>query len=1064
MPGHAVRALAAFALLLIAAPLPAVPVHDWSKSFAYHSVPIATSIATDELGNVFVIGNYRGNVKFGDEIHSSEGVADIFLVKYDAAGNPLWSRSFGSFDWEASHGVAVDGSGNVIVIGNFHYSVDFGGGVLTSQGNNDIFVAKYDPDGNHLWSQRFGDQQNQEGMAVAADAAGTVAITGWFDGVLDFGGGPLTSGAQIDGYVAKFDADGNHLWSRSFGDDGFQRSDAVAIDAAGNTVITGDFAGTVDFGAGPLTSLGTDDIFLASFDPGGELNWAQQFGDAALQRANSLASDSSGHVVLAGYFYGSVDFGGDGFTSLGASDAYVASFDAAGTHLFSRQFGGVDEQIPTSVAIDALGNIALSGFFEQTIDFGGGALTSEGDHELFVASLDADGGHLWSQGFANVRYDFGSAVCADGAGNVVFSGGFVAPVDLGGGTFTPGLDEAGFLAQFDDSGGHVWSRELAMPNGFGAGLDLTVDSANAVILAGACQGSVDFGQGELSGGAQTDDVILAKFAADGTPLWSRRFGDVASSQAASEVAADAANNIVVAGTFTGSLDFGGTPLSANTEDVYLAKLDADGNHLWSRHFAGENWQSVQDLELSNSGAIVIAGYLNGSVDFGGGVLTSAGSGDAYVACFDASGNHLWSKSFGDASEQRAYAVGIDADDNVFLAGMMWGNVDFGGGVFNVAGGSDIFLASFDANGDYRFSRRFGDDKNQGLSGIALDADGNVVLTGYFEGALNFGGGVLNSTSGTDIFVASFNNTATHRWSRRFGAIGSEIGTSIDCDASGRVVVTGTMQEPVDFGGGLLAGNGNASIFLLALDAGGDYAWAERYEGQYDVWPTAVTVDDNGFISLTGTTYQSLDFGGGRLGGTIFLAHFGDEQVPVRFANFAATLRQRAVELRWDVRSDDAQERFTLTRRDAAQAPAIAIASGNLRAAPPTYLDASVVPGQTYLYQLVIHTADGTELESSKLSVSVPALRATLAQNVPNPFNPKTIIEYTLGERSTTALHIYDAAGRLVTRLDQGLREAGAHRIEWDGTDGSGHALASGVYYYSLEGVRGLPSKKMLLIR
>jgi hypothetical protein len=155
----------------------------------------------------------------------------------------------------------------VVATGWYYGSVDFGGGSLKTAGDSEIFLAKFDTNGNHLWSKGFGGMYGDEDKkSVACDGSGNVIVTGYYFGTVDFGGGPLTSAGVSDIYLAKFDADGNHLWSKRFGDATCQGGHSVACDGSGNIVATGLLGGTVDFGGGPLTSSGSD-VFLVKFGP-----------------------------------------------------------------------------------------------------------------------------------------------------------------------------------------------------------------------------------------------------------------------------------------------------------------------------------------------------------------------------------------------------------------------------------------------------------------------------------------------------------------------------------------------------------------------------------------------------------------------------------------------------------------------------------------------------------------------------------------------------------------------------------------------------------------------------
>src|SRR5206468_12013956 len=141
----------------------------------------------------------------------------------------------------------------LLVTGRFNGTIDFGNGALGSAGGFDVFLAKLDPNGIAIWSKRFGDLENeQEPFGVTTDRSNNVLLTGRFKGAMDFGGGPLASAGQDDGFLAKFDPAGGHLWSRSFGDTGSQRGQAVAAEANNEILLVGSTRGTVDCGGGPL--------------------------------------------------------------------------------------------------------------------------------------------------------------------------------------------------------------------------------------------------------------------------------------------------------------------------------------------------------------------------------------------------------------------------------------------------------------------------------------------------------------------------------------------------------------------------------------------------------------------------------------------------------------------------------------------------------------------------------------------------------------------------------------------------------------------------------------------
>ena len=319
-------------------------------------------------------------------------VASMLTIATAAVAQPpthLWSQRFGSTLYDFGASVATDASGNVFMTGHFFGTVGFGGGALVSAGSFDIVVAKYSPTGTHLWSQRFGSTSSERGNSVATDASGNVFVTGAFDETVNFGGGSLVSAGFWDIFVAKYDATGTHLWSQRFGSTDDDVGNSVVTDASGNVFMTGEFIGEVDFGGGVLVSAGARDIVVARYSPTGTPLWSQRFGSTSDDVGISVATDASGNVIMTGSFEETVNFGGGALVSAGSADIVVAKYSPTGPHLWSQSFGGTSNEQGFSVATDASGNVFMTGSFEGTVDFGGGALVSAGISDIVIAKYDA---------------------------------------------------------------------------------------------------------------------------------------------------------------------------------------------------------------------------------------------------------------------------------------------------------------------------------------------------------------------------------------------------------------------------------------------------------------------------------------------------------------------------------------------------------------------------------------------------------------------------------------------------------------------------------------------------
>jgi hypothetical protein len=317
---------------------------------------------------------------------------DIFVAKLNASGGHVWSRSFGSSGAEAAYAVAVDGSDNVILAGNYGIppttdQLDFGGGAMGNVGARDMFVAKLAADGSYRWAMHHGNTDGTYsyavyGNGVSADRNGDVAVVGYFSGgTIDLGGGNRVGAGGADIFLAKYSGTtGGHLWSKTIGANGSEIGKGVAIDANNNVIITGGFNGTVDFGGTLLTAPQGTGIFVAKYSAGGGLVWAKGFGGSyfAQDIGYGVATDANGNIGLTGTVQGSyIDFGGGPVYGDGTLNVFTAKLSAGGDYVWGyRLKTGATMNYGCACAFDSSGNLFTGGYFGGTIDFGGGAVTA----------------------------------------------------------------------------------------------------------------------------------------------------------------------------------------------------------------------------------------------------------------------------------------------------------------------------------------------------------------------------------------------------------------------------------------------------------------------------------------------------------------------------------------------------------------------------------------------------------------------------------------------------------------------------------------------------------------
>jgi hypothetical protein len=287
--------------------------YQWSAPFGDGADQIATSVAMDRLGDIIVTGDFTGTVDFGGGPLVCVGTASsMYIAKISRFGGHVWSRSLGDSMSYGTNRLAIDDSSTVLVASDFRGTVDFGDGPITGQGFRDGVVGKFDIDGNHVWSRSFGGNATTVNVkAAAVDGLGRLVVAGTVSGQeIDFGGATLAvTPYTTNMFVVMFDADGDHLWSRKWTGD-FIEITAAAVQPNGGSVFVGYHNGTFDFGGGGLTADAMN-IFVAKYDVDGNHKWSNTYGaSGTIQRAFDVALDATGHVFLTGEFIDAVVHGG----------------------------------------------------------------------------------------------------------------------------------------------------------------------------------------------------------------------------------------------------------------------------------------------------------------------------------------------------------------------------------------------------------------------------------------------------------------------------------------------------------------------------------------------------------------------------------------------------------------------------------------------------------------------------------------------------------------------------------------------------------------------------------
>jgi Ca2+-binding RTX toxin-like protein len=369
----------------------------------------------------------------------------------------------------------------------------------------------------------------------------------------------------------------------------------------------------------------------------------------------------------------------------------------------------------------------------------------------------------------------------------------------------------------------------------------------------------------------------------GSLVWARRFGD-ALHDTAEAIEVDGLGNVYTTGSFDGTVDFNpGTGTfnmtSAGSGDVFISKLDRDGNFVWAKRFGGP---SAYDLDIASGiavdglGNVHTTGTFQGTADFNPGTgtfnMTSAGDDDIFISKLNSSGDFVWAKRIGGSNFDGAHGIAVDGLGNVHTTGYFIGTVDFDPGAtnFNLTGVSsygNAFVNKLDAAGNFAWAKQLGGIDPAYSSGIALDGLGNVYSTGAFRGTGDFdpGAGVFNMTSAgsDDGFVSKLDSAGNFVWANRIGGIYEDTAANIATDEFGNVYTTGMFFDTIDADPGVgtftLISKGNADVFISKLNSAGNFVWAKGFGGVESDVANEIGLGSFGNVLTTGLFKGTVDF-------------------------------------------------------------------------------------------------------------------------------------------------------------------------------------------------------------
>lgn len=401
------------------------------------------------------------------------------------------------------------------------------------------------------------------------------------------------------------------------------------------------------------------------------------------------------------------------------------------------------------VVTDLAGNVYVIGGFEDSITFGQ-EFESHGGLDIFIVSLEPGGNIRWAHHYGTAGHDGGAAVALTQAGSIVAVG--LASGDPGfAGEWSEDGSIRGFAIELDAEGGDIQQTFVVQGDQSNRASAVTVSETGDIFVTGGFHGNLLVDAPTPSAG--DEDLFLVRLDADFEPVWSWTTGDTGKDFGRG-VATHSSGGVAITGYVSNTVSPG---LDGSRQDVYLASLQPDSGVVkWEKTYESAIGYQDKGHELAflSNGDLMVTGFFSEHLDFGQGALPapSRGDRDIFVARLaSADGAEIWAKAYGGSGDDTAFAMAVDDDDHVIIAGQVAQTVNFGGDDL-VATGKDIFAAKFAADATHLWSAVYGGEGNESISEVTVDGSGSIYLAGWFMGDDTYGGMPLSAAEHVDALV------------------------------------------------------------------------------------------------------------------------------------------------------------------------------------------------------------------------------------------------------------------------------------------------------------------------
>ena len=808
---------------------------------------------------------------------------DGMIIKYDSEGAIEWVQQIGGIGYERINAVSETKDGGYIVGGQFDSSsIDLDNGAsLTNKGSADGMIIKYDSEGAIEWVQGIGGTDSDNVTSVIGTRDGGYVVGGYFRSTIELGNGvSLTSKGNYDGMVIKYDSGGVVEWAQGIGEKDFDYIYSVAETSDGSYVVGGHYRGAIDLGNNiGLSYKGSDDGMVIKFSSDGAIERAHTIGGGQYDYIKSVALTSDGGYIAGGYFDSeSIDLeNGIKLTNNDEYDGMIIKYDSEGKAEWAKVIGGTDYDYIESVASTSDGGYIVGGRFDsESIDLGNGVdLISKGSTDGMVIKYNSKGIVEWTRVIGGSRKEFIDSVAEMSNGEYIVGGYFgSSSIDLGNGVRVDGKNTSsyfynGLLIKYEK----VELSEAAIVQAQAIG-GMNQDYINSVVETNdggyIAVGKFNSSNIELENGATiinngNNDGLIIKYNSANCVEWSKVIGGKGDDEI-DLVKTTSDGGYIVEGKFSsGSLDLGNGIILNNSDyqNSMIIKYSSEGVTEWAKVIAETADVNITSMAETGDGSYIVLGEFYNNISLENGVtLSSKGESDGVLIKYDAKGEIIWAKSIGGTFYDWFNSAISTSDGEIIVVGAFRSDsIDLENGVSLInKGSSNGMIIKFSSEGKLEWARGIGEEGWNTINSVVEANDGGYVVAGDFGSSyIDLGNGInLTNKGETNVMLIKYNSYGKAEWAQGIGGTSADYIHSMIKTTDGGYLLGGRINSDIiNFGDGvILSKSGGTKAMLLKYDSEGRVEWAKIIDiDASDELNSVIEINDGSYLVVGSFNYD-----------------------------------------------------------------------------------------------------------------------------------------------------------------------------------------------------------------